>query len=113
MSFIASLGILTPIRVSSRLYLKERLLLHGDNVRLPRACLQEFADDAVETAKAIAQLMRHGWREMVTQHLDAKANAIGSILNPLPPDERGYPPNEDTRNRVKSVLRKHGIPFTE
>jgi hypothetical protein len=108
MVFMALLGLLTPIRISGRLYLEDRLQRDGIDVRLPRACLQELADEAIDNAKAVAQLRRQNWRKIITEYLDAQAYAIGSVLTG---DRRGrlLPPELVINDRIKEVLRKHGV----
>jgi hypothetical protein len=107
MSLRFPLGYLLPIRTTARLYLARRLAQHGVHVgSIPKACLQELADDAVANVKSIAKLTHRRWREIVTFHLDEAAANIASVLDGTARNDMaglGY--------EIMLILKKHGILF--
>ena len=102
-------GLLIPIRVTSRLYLADRLGRYGvDVARITQPCLQELADDVLVTTRSIAALSRKNWREIVTDHLDGAAVNFTSLLLDGPED--GDMPAE-YREHFAEIFRRHGVPL--
>jgi hypothetical protein len=100
-------GFVVPIRITSRLYLADRLAHYGVDIkRLPESCLQELADDIVRTTRSVAALSRKGWREIVTDHLEGAAVSIARLL-------LGEPllnsPFTEYIDHFAKIIRKHGV----
>lgn len=100
-------GFAIPIRITSRLYLADRLAHYGVEVkRLPDACLQELADDIMETVRPVAAATHRSWREIVTFHLDRAALDIARQLlgeSPLDPSLTAY------LDHFAAIMRRHGV----
>ncbi|MDR3500919.1 MAG: hypothetical protein P4L72_17025 [Parvibaculum sp.] len=102
-------GLVLPIRTTSRLYLADRLSQHGVKTRrIPKACLQELADDAVASVKRIAAISHRGWREIVTDHLDGHAVNVANIIDGTLRDDLTM---HEYNELIRETLRRHGVPF--
>jgi hypothetical protein len=78
----AVIGLLTPIRITSRLYLIDQLRRFGADVnKIPEPCLQELADEIVRTTKSIAAMSHCGWREIITDQVEGSAVNLSRILD--------------------------------
>lgn len=102
--FGALLSLIVPLRWTSRLYLEQQLRENGiDPSRLPRPCLQELADDVIAHAREDANVWRANVRAQVVQFTEGQAILIAQVL-------QGTASGGDTNDRIRSVLRKHGVP---
>jgi hypothetical protein len=94
----------TPLRVTSRVYLKRQLKYQGvPEGRLPYACVQDLADFAVDNAKVTAALRRLRWHEIVTDHLDIVALNVWRLL--CRPDD---PLQGAIADKCRHILAEHG-----
>jgi len=90
----------TPLSTTTRVYL-ERALMSYD-IRLPRPCLQELADEAVRSEKLVAELSNGSWRGQLTTGLDVTASWVAHALGRLSMED---PPAQ----HVLNILRRHGV----
>ena len=96
-----------PSRTTSRLYLADRLAHCGVDVkRLPRACLQELADDIMRDTRSVAALSGKSRREIAQIHLDGAATNIARQLLGKPPLE---PTPTEYLDYFSAIVRKHGV----
>lgn len=102
-------GFVIPIRITSRLYLADRLAHYGvDVTHLPQPCLQELADDIMESVRGIAALSRKSWREIVTDHIDGAAVNIARLLLGEEPLDRS-PMYGEYLDHLAAIMRRHGV----
>lgn len=98
---------LLPVRLTSRLYLADRLAGFGVDVRrIPTPCMQELANDVITAAKKMATLSGQRWREVITDRLAAEARDIAMVMNGTY-DYGGTA--REYGNRIRSILKKHGV----
>ena len=108
--FYALIGVVVPIKISSRRYFTQQLRRYGVDVsKIPEGCLQELADRAVHLSKMLAKLRGGNWRESVTDLLEGEAVNIAYLLL----DDRdvlGRPlVGDDYRERTVPILAKYGV----
>src|SRR5439155_17024619 len=68
------LGLVTPIRMSARLYLVNDLARR--QIELPPKCAQELAGSVIHTCKLISRATGTSWRREVTFHLQQGARVM-------------------------------------
>jgi hypothetical protein len=101
--FGALMSLILPLRWTGRLYLEQQLRENGVNTsKLPKACLQELADDVIAHAREDARTWRKNVRSQVVQFTKGSAILIAQVL-------KGTASGGTTNERIRSVLRKHGV----
>ena len=105
-------GRLTPITISSRLYLSQQLARHGVVVsQIPKGCLQELADRAVALAKTVARLRGHDWRNGVTDFIDCEAASVAQLITG-DKDFLGHTlADPEYRTQTIPILERYGVAF--
>jgi hypothetical protein len=105
---MAALSAFIPVRISSRVYLQQKLAEFGAPA-LPQAAVQDLADDAVRFAKAAARMCGKPWRADVTDWLEGQAANVACLLH----DDRGAGGRQVVSDRLREVLAailaKHGV----
>ena len=101
-------GLLMPIRITSRLYLAEQLRKQGIAPdQLPASCVQDLADECVRYLKVRAGLGGGSWRAEVTEELELDAAIVADLLSGrVPADWEEFAPLP-----AREILARHGIPI--
>lgn len=101
-------GLILPIRLTGRLYLADRLSIYGvPRGHVPKACLQELADEAIASSKSISAMMREPWRSRITEDLDGRAvNIAKTIFGTF--ESPAYI-EEYWRDVVENILRRYNV----
>lgn len=106
--FFVILGRLLPVSYTGRKYFRNALVQNGVDIsKIPAACLNELADQAIRQGKNIAALARRNVQTQVVQSIDGQAVAVAHVLDP-PADAQTWLP-ADYRERFASVLERHGV----
>jgi hypothetical protein len=101
--FGALVALIVPLRWTGRLYLVQQLQENGiDTARLPKACLQELADDVIVRAREDARIWHANVRAQVVQFTEGWAILIAQVL-------KGTASGGDTNDRIRFILGKHGV----
>lgn len=101
-------GWLVPIRYSGRRLLRLELLNNGVDIqKIPSACLDELAEQAIRTGKNIALLRGGNIRNEVVGQIEGEAVAIALIL--IPPNREIDRVDQDYRRRFVPILERHGV----
>ena len=105
----AVIGLVTPVEVSGRALFRVKLVEFGVDVeKIPQACSDELADQAITVAKKASRLTGHLQRHVVAQ-VEGWANMVATVLKTR--EERFFQDKvgPEFRSQIVPVLKRYGI----
>jgi hypothetical protein len=102
-------GLVTPLRISCRIYLLKKLKQYGvDVAAIPPKGLQEIVEDAIKTGKLVhkyAGQLDSGKYQTIVHNVEGAALNLASAMG-VPFDN--YMVSQETIERWRSMFLKHG-----